>query len=483
MGIAYDQNIYNNNFEWYGESRNTPGIFMSAKNSNTRDNNRFGTSRGIGLNLRGRALWQIFLISIALTAMVISPVMAGTRFMTGSPDLTAYLSGANEVGPGDDLTLSVVIDNKGLMEYSFTQTGIMNRDDLPNTAKHLIVSLDSGGAPLTIKSDAQMMGDLMASNSATAKFTVKVNQDAASGVYNLPVNLNYTYLYEAYQSGTEMLQYTYKTVNTTFQLPIKIKPEVQISVLSVGAEHLNVGNEGYLLLSVKNVGHETGQKAIIKLARNGQSPIIPTESSAYIGDFPVGATADCRFKVTVSSDAEAKSYPIDVYVDYKNSEGDFVSSDTDTIGVPVGKKIDFNITSTQSQVSPGEKKVIRVVFQNTGGDTAYSVQARISAVDPFTSNDDTAFLGTLTPGESREADFVVSVDKAATVKEYGLDSEVRYRDALDNTVISNPMKVRVQVIPAKSIIEQLTNPLVLGIIAVVVIAGGYFLYRRRKKAE
>lgn len=456
---------------------------MSAKNKNTRINNRFGNSRSIGLVRQGPAHWQICLIIIAFCCMGIAPGMAGTRYMTGSPDLTVYLAGMNEVGAGDDITLSVVIDNTGLMEFSFTQTGIMDRDDLPNTAKHLIVSLDSGGAPLTIKSDAQMLGDLTASNSATAYFTIKVNQDAEAGVYNLPVNLNYTYLYEADQYGTEMLQYYYKTVNTTFQLPIKIKPEVQISVLSVRTEHLNVGNEGYLILSVKNVGHENGQKAIIKLARNGQSPIIPTESSAYIGDFPAGATADCRFKVTVSSDAEAKSYPIDVYVDYKNSEGDFVSSDSDTIGVPVGKKVDFNITSSQAQVSPGEKKVIRVVFQNTGGATAYSVQARISAVDPFTSNDDTAFLGTLAPGESREADFVVSVDKAATVKEYGLDSEVRYRDALDNTVISNPMKVRVQVIPAKSIGEQLSNPLVLCIIAVVVIAGGYFLYRRRKKAE
>ena len=456
---------------------------MSAKNRNIHTDNQFGTSRSVGLIRRGPAHWQICLIIIALCCMAIAPVMAGTRYMTGSPDLTAYISGTNEVGPGDDLTLSVVIENKGLMEFSFTQTGIMNRDDLPNTAKHLIASLDSGGAPLTIKSDPQTLGDLKASSSATASFKIKVNQDAEAGVYNLPLNLNYTYLYEADQYGTEMLQYYYKTVNTTFQLPIKIKPEVQISVLSVRTEHLNVGNEGYLILSVKNVGHENGQKAIVKLSRNGQSPVIPTESSAYIGDFPAGATADCRFKVTVSSDAEAKSYPIDVYVDYKNSEGDFVSSDSDTIGVPVGKKVDFNITSSQSQVSPGEKKVIRVVFQNTGGATAYSVQARISAVDPFTSNDDTAFLGTLAPGESREADFVVSVDKAAPVKEYGLDSEVRYRDALDNTVISNPRKVRVQVIPAKSIGEQLTNPLVLCIIAVVVIAGGYFLYRRRKKAE
>jgi len=442
-----------------------------------------GTSSGIGFLWHHNTKWLVCLVSIALLCMVIAPVSAGSQYLTGSPDLTAYISGTNEVSPGDDLSLSVVIENKGLNEFKFVQTGIVDREDLPNTAKHLIVTLENGGAPLVIKSDPQMVGDLKGSASATAVFKLKINQDAAAGIYTLPVNLKYSYLYLAEQFGSETIQYTYKETNTTFGLPLKIKPVLQITVLSIGTEHVNVGNEGYLILKVKNIGHEAGQKAIIKLLRNGQSPVIPTESSVYIGDFPVGATADCRFKVTISSNAEAKSYPLDVYVDYKNSEGDPVSSDIDTIGVPVGRKVDFNITSSQSEVAPGEKKVIRVTFQNTGGAPAYSVQARISAVDPFTSNDDTAFLGTLNPGESAEADFVVSVDKTATVKEYGLDSEIRYRDALDNTVISNPMKVQVRVIPAKSIFETLSNPLVLGIIAVVVIAGGYVIYRRRKKAK
>jgi len=456
---------------------------MSETNKNITLNTTGRTAPGTSFLRCNSTAWLICLVSLALICVAIAPVSAGSRYMAGSPELTAYISGTNEVSAGDDLSLAIVIENKGLNEFKFVQSGIVDRDDLPNTAKNLVVSLDAGSAPIVIKSDPQMMGDLKASTTVTATFKCKVNQDAAAGTYTLPVSLTYTYLYQAEQFGSETIQYTYKNENQTFNLPITIKPEVQISVLSVETAHLNVGNEGYLNLTVKNIGYENGQKAVIKLSRNGQSPVIPTESSVYIGDFPVGATADCRFKVTVSNEAEAKSYPLDVYVDYKNSEGDLVSSDIDTIGVPVGKKVDFNITSSQSQVSPGEKKVIRVVFQNTGGATAYSVQARISAVDPFTSNDDTAFLGTLAPGESREADFVVSVDKAATVKEYGLDSEVRYRDALDNTVISDPMKVRVQVTPAKSIFEQLTNPLVLCVIAVVVIAGGYFLYKRRKKAE
>ena len=86
--------------------------------------------------------------------------------------------------------------------------------------------------------------------------------------------------------------------------------------------------------------------------------------------------------------------------------------------------------------------MINVQYTNTGGATAYNVQARISAVDPFTSSDDTAFLGTLAPGETREAAFEISMDKSATIKDYALDSEVRYRDALDNSLISDPMKVR-----------------------------------------
>jgi len=42
---------------------------------------------------------------------------------------------------------------------------------------------------------------------------------------------------------------------------------------------------------------------------------------------------------SVSSDAQAKTYPLDVYVNYKNSEGDIVDSKTETIGVPVGSKV------------------------------------------------------------------------------------------------------------------------------------------------
>ncbi|MCK9592134.1 MAG: NEW3 domain-containing protein [Methanoregula sp.] len=422
--------------------------------------------------------WYLCLVIVACAVISISPVQAatGTKYMAGSPELSAYISGSNEVSPGETVQLKVIIENKGVNEFKFVQSGIVERDDLPNTAKFLTVTITHGDVPVVIKSDPQMLGDLKGSSIANCIITMKVDADAAAGSYNLPLNLKYTYLYDATQYGVDTIQYNYKEKNETFSLPINIKPELKISVLSAKGEHLNAGTEGYVTLEVKNIGHENGKKAIIKIVRNDMSPVLPTSGSMYIGDFSVNQTVSSQFKVSISSDAEEQTYPLDVLVNYENSEGDQVTSDVETIGLQVGKKIDFSIISSADTVSPGQKKVITVQYTNTGGAPAYNVQARISAVDPFTSNDDTAFLGTIAPGETQEAAFEISVDKSATIKEYALDSEVRYRDALDNSLISDPMKVRIVVKEENSL---LGNPIILAVIAAVVILVGYLVWRQR----
>jgi hypothetical protein len=427
-----------------------------------------------------RFLFTCFVV-ITLATLVILPVQAatvatGTKYMSGSPELSAYISGSNEVSPGETVQLKVVIENRGVNEFKFVQSGIIDREDLPNTAKFLTVSLASGDAPVTIKSDPQMLGDLKGSSTTNCVITMKIDPNAAAGSFNLPLVMNYSYLYEADQYGVDTIQYYYKEKNETFSLPLKIKAEVKLSILSAEAEHLNAGTEGFVNLTVKNIGHENGKNAIIKIVRNDMSPVMPVSGSTFIGDFSVNQVVSSRFKVSISSNAEEQTYPLDVLVSYENSEGDQVTSDIETIGLQVGKKIDFSIISEPEKVSPGQKKVINVKYTNTGGAPAYNVQARISAVDPFTSNDDTAFLGTLAPGETREAAFEISVDKTATLKEYALDSEVRYRDALDNSLISDPMKVRLVVEKENSL---LSNPFVLagGIAAVILI--GYLVYRQR----
>jgi len=420
-------------------------------------------------------------VFIILCACLIAPAMAGTKYMAGSPQLSAYISGTNEFSPGQDVQLTIVIENTGLNEFKFIQSGIVDRDDLPNTAKFLTVRLQPGDAPLVIKSDPQMLGDLKGASNANALFTTKINADAPAKTYNLPLELSYTYLYMAEQYGLDTIQYSYKTINQSIIIPIKIKPDISIDILSASPEHLNVGTEGYLNMKIKNTGSEDGTKSIVKILRNGNSPIIPTDGSVYIGDFPSGSSVECRYKVSVAGDAQKQTYPVDIVVVYENNEGDFVTSRSDTIGVPVGGKVDFAVTSPPAEMNPGNKKVISVEYKNTGDTTVYSAQARISAVDPFTSNDDIAYIGDLKTGESKTVSYIMNVDRSATIKEYGLDSEIRYRDALDNTYISDTMKVKVNVTNPAGINAILSNPIYLSIIVAAIIGVVYLVYHFRKK--
>ncbi|MCK9319131.1 CARDB domain-containing protein, partial [Methanoculleus sp.] len=256
-------------------------------------------------------------------------------------------------------------------------------------------------------------------------------------------------------------------------------PDLRVEVLDIRSESLNVGTEGYVSMTLKNIGSDPAENAIAKVTRNGESPLIPTDGNSYIGTFEPGETVDVRFKVSVADTAETKSYPLDIVVAYDDYEGKAMTSKAVTIGIPVGGKIAFEVVSPPATLNPGQKSILEVVYRNAGAATVYNAQARISAVSPFTSSDDTAYLGDLAPGESATARFEVNVDGDGTEKEYGIDSEIRYRDDLDNSKISDTMKVRVALEKRQGTL--FTNPVFLVAIAAVIIGAGYYIFVYRKK--
>ena len=423
------------------------------------------------------------LLSLAVVlALLAVPVMAGEKELFGSPKLSAAISGTNVFTPGEDVTLTLKVQNTGRTDVTIVQPGIITAQDKPNTAKLLVVSLSPGAAPVTVKTDPQMVGDLLGGSSISATFSVKISKYAVGGVYSLPLQLSYQYLNNAEEVSPDTVRYWYYDENITIPLDIRIKSGVTLDPVEARADQLNVGTEGYVTISITNAGSEHARNAVAKLERDGLSPLIPTDASVYIGDFGPGDTREIRFRASVSTDAGAQDYPVDVHVEYTDSEGDSASSDTVTVGVPVGRKIDFAVVSPVPQVNPGHQVTLEVTYKNTGSAAVHSAEARISAVDPFTSNDDTAYIGDLAPGETGSARYDVTVASGATPKSYGLDSEIRYRDALDNSQISDTIKVRVDVVQPIGILGTLSNPLVLlALAAITAGALAYILIRRRKK--
>ncbi|MDD4483105.1 MAG: S-layer protein, partial [Methanoregula sp.] len=164
-------------------------------------------------------------------------------------------------------------------------------------------------------------------------------------------------------------------------------------------------------------------------------------------------------------------------------EGDYVTSRTETTGVAVGNKVDFAILSPPAEMNPGSKRTIQVEYKNTGSTSVRSAEARISAVKPFSSSSDISYLGDLAPGQSAIASFQLTVSSDATIKEYGLDSEIRYLDDMNTTSISDPMKVTVEVNNLTGIAGILSNSVYLSVIVAVIIGIVYALYYFRKKRQ
>ena len=434
--------------------------------------------------------WQyyipIFLIVLALLAVpgaaqVMPGAVAapGTKYLYGNPDLSAAIAGTNEFTPGAETGLTVIISNSGLNTHKVVGSDIISHDDLPNTAKLATVALKGDGTPFTVKADPQFVSDIPGGAARDATFIVKVADSAKPGTYTLPLEVTYTYLQTAEEYGPDLLRYYYQKKTETLPLTVRVTPDLRVEIVDLRSESLNVGTEGYVSMTLKNIGHDTAKTAIAKAVRNGASPLIPTDGSAYIGVLEPGETVDVRFKVSVSDNAEPQSYPLDVVITYEDYEGKTVTSRAVTVGLPVGGKIDFDVVSSPATFYPGDKGILEVVYKNSGAAKVYNAQARISAVDPFTSSDDTAYLGDLAPGETATARFEVNVDARGTLKEYGIDSEIRYRDGLDNSKISDTMKVRVILEEKPGVL--FTNPIFLVIVAAIIIGAGYYIFVHRKK--
>jgi hypothetical protein len=117
----------------------------------------------------------IFLIltGIAMAFIITSPATAGEQYMAGSPERSAAIARTNELSSDNEVPLAVAIQNTGVNQFKFVKTGIVDRDDLPNTAKFLTVTPVAGNTPLIIKSDPLGGGGLNASGTKTAGITVR----------------------------------------------------------------------------------------------------------------------------------------------------------------------------------------------------------------------------------------------------------------------------------------------------------------------
>jgi len=425
-----------------------------------------------------RYLWLFALCMIGIGCAV---GCGSAAMIQGVPDLEARVVGTHELTPGTDTYLTILISNIAIMS-SELKTDNNNAFD-SRIALGVRVTPHAGIAPLTVKSGAVMIGDLAQGEQGEVGVHVTIAQDAAPGVYDLPLILSYNYVGSTVEYEREV-QTLYISKEIEVAAQITIVDNVQVSLHSVSVDSLNIGHEGIITLEIENTGHGTGYNTVAHYYSAENSPLAVVDGTAFIGIFAPGQRETLMFKLRVHRDAEANTYPGGLVLEYIDNSGIAHRTDPRMFGVQVGEKLTFEIRDSHISIHPGETKTFEIEVVNTGVTTAHGAQAKISALIPFVGVHDLYSLGDLGPGATAKAEFAISADAQAVTKPYKMDLFVRYKDDLGNSRVSDAVMITIDVAPRTGLDAFLHNMVlmsVLGGLIVILLYGAYAIRADKKE--
>ena len=247
------------------------------------------------------------------------------------------------------------------------------------------------------------------------------------------------------------------------------------------------------LLSDRAITTADSMTATLSLV-DPDAPIKIEQDTLLLGSLNTGKSlsSPAEFPIEIYDNAKAGTYDLQLYVAYRSQKDSAVTppygdtyywhedmNQTMTLQIVVEEEPYFRISNVESNLLAGDEKTINVTYTNTGEQIARECIARISVVDPFTTTDDQAYLGDMYPGESRTAIFHLNVAEDATVKDYSINSEIKYKDEQDKSRYSDNLKIPVYVGPA----EFLNASVAVGFVLLVGIIGTPVYMISRKKKE
>jgi len=219
-----------------------------------------------------------------------------------------------------------------------------------------------------------------------------------------------------------------------------------------------------------------------------------------VEELETGHTANIKYTIKIDSDTPSGNYELLLPVNYdyqanvRTATGEIINlglTDMDymrdyktkeeTLRIPISVKSQpkFEITEVSGSLKQGESRAINVTYTNTREEIAQDATARIIVMTPLSTQKSIVRLGDIGPGENRTASFVITASKDATVKNYGVDSEVKYVDEDGETSFSENLKVHV---PLEAT-EKKISTTGIAIILIILIALYQIVNMHRKRKQ
>lgn len=318
-------------------------------------------------------------------------------------------------------------------------------------------------------------GSLLSGSLYSKKFRVKVKNDAPAGNYEFKLEGRW-YKNEVAESSSQSLK---------FIMPVK-KEGIIIDIANIDTVPSEVRpGDNYVKLNtfIENVGQKDSKSVEVKLMLpEGLESSYTNNNRVWAGRVNAGESKEISFFLDVDEEAEDKIYDIEYEITYLDLD-DNKYEKSKSVPFLVKPRPYLEVVKTSGEGKAGEKSKLYVVVENTGKESAESVDVRIIKQNsqPFTMDVRSDYIGELEPGEKGVAVFDIGVNGDAEIKEHDFKIVIRSKgdsDEGDDTIYTYNRRAKFKVT------GKAGNPLlIVGILGGVAIIG-YLIFRRvtrRKK--
>ncbi|WP_433627019.1 COG1361 S-layer family protein [Halomicrococcus sp. NG-SE-24] len=340
-------------------------------------------------------------------------VRPSERILLDRFEVTAISS---TVQAGETGTISVTVENTGA-----------DVDDAVVTLQSRSSSIRFGRR----RNATRFVGEWPSNEDVTFEFKATASNDTVVASYPFSIDVSYS------EDGTRN-----RTRLETFGV---IPDPEQSFALGNVTSTLRVDDEGRVTGTVFNAGPGPAREAVLVL-RARTASVRPEETRYPLGTIPAGERRSFRFDADVSNATSAGPREFAFRVVYRDEEGRRTASDPLLATVRVGgEREPFVVEPVASSFTVDESGTLRVEITNDAGRRLSNVTARLRVAEPLTSDDPSAYVGALSPGESRGAAFELTVEEEAIPGRQPATVVLTYETPDGERRVAGPYQVAVRV--------------------------------------
>ncbi|WP_456371962.1 COG1361 S-layer family protein [Methanocaldococcus sp.] len=319
------------------------------------------------------------------------------------------------------------------------------------------------------------LGSLKPNTEKTINVKFHVSPNLLEGVYQVPVVVTWTD-----EDGSKKAE--------QISLGVYVKGDIILGISNVVTDPKEIKpGDTYVRIdvTVTNNGHAEAKNVILKLIT--KYPFKDSWSNCNIkdiGNLMPGSSKTVSFFVDVNKHAKAEHYQLPIKFSYLDPE-DNEHNGVKYIDIYVKPKPLFEILTKEVNVTAGKDNMVYIKIKNIGSEKAERV--KISAIrcsgQPFDYPIKSDTIGTLYPNQTGVGAIEIEVDKSAPPKPYIITLEIRCAGDSDEGDYNVYVYQKPLVVNVKSSNESIIVPILIGLIILAIIVGGYIKFRKNRKEK